>query len=328
MTWVRIRAAKEKFEKFLLDRANVIGVGIGKKVVAGRETGEPAVVVFVERKLPETQLKKRDVVPKILDEVKTDVVETGRLKARGLVAGAAMARTTRWRPAPGGVSIGHVRITAGTLGGVVRSGRDRRILSNNHVLANSNRARPGDSILQPGPADGGGQGDVIAALDRFVEIKFGEAIAGGGWSLSQALRRLAERLGIRAARVPPRNVVDAAIATPTRDDLVSDSILDLPRSSGITEATVGLSVRKSGRTTGVTTGKILATDATVEVDYDRYVATFEDQLVAGPMSQGGDSGSLLLDGSGRAVGLLFAGSDKTTVFNRARRVADALRIEF
>ena len=46
------------------------------------------------------------------------------------------------------------------------------------------------------------------------------------------------------------------------------------------------------------------------------------------MSQGGDSGSLLLDLEGRTIGLLFAGSDRTTVFNRAHRVAEALQIEF
>ena len=320
MSWDRIRAAKEKFERFLLGRANVIGVGIGKKIIRGKETETPAVMVFVEKKFPESQLKKGDIVPKTLDEVKTDVVETGRLKAQAAMAGEAKPRTARWRPAPGGVSIGHMRITAGTLGGVVRDGGRRMILSNNHVLANSNDARRGDAILQPGPADSGTQEDVIGTLERFVEIKF-ERSAGGRTSL---FRRLAARLGFRATP----NFVDAAIARPTRDDIVSDEILDVSRVPGIADAEVGLRVMKSGRTTGVTAGKILATDATVQVDYGRNVATFADQLVAGPMSQGGDSGSLLLDLQGRTVGLLFAGSDRTTVFNRARRVAEALRVEF
>ena len=321
MTWDRIRAAKEKFERFLLERANVIGVGIGKKVVDGEETDEPAVIVFVERKLPEAQLKRKDIVPKTVDEVKTDVVETGRLKAQA----TGRERTARWRPAPGGVSVGHVRITAGTLGAIVRADGRRVILSNNHILANSNEARRGDPILQPGPADSGTRADVIGRLERFVEIRFEET---AGWSPGALLRRLAERLGIRAVPPRPKNLVDAAIATPERDDLVSDEILELQRVPGLAEAGVGLRVRKSGRTTGVTEGKILATDATVEVDYDEHVATFTDQLVAGPMSQGGDSGSLLLDEQGRAVGLLFAGSDRTTVFNRADRVAEALGIEF
>src|SRR3989475_2210701 len=105
-----------------MGKANVIGVGIGKKVVAGEETEDPAVIVFVERKLPEPRLRKKDIVPKILDEVKTDVVETGRLKAQG-AGSAGRSRTQRWRPAPGGVSPGHNPITAGALRGGGRVGR-------------------------------------------------------------------------------------------------------------------------------------------------------------------------------------------------------------
>ncbi len=326
MTWDRIRSAKDKFERLLMEKAHVVGVGIGKKIVAGEETEEPAVIVFVEKKLPELQLRKKDVIPKTLDEVKTDVIETGRLKAQAAMAGGR-SRTDRWRPAPGGVSVGHVRITAGTLGGVVRHEDRQVVLSNNHVLAASNGARIGDPILQPGPADSGTRDDAIATLERFVEIRFDDPMAGG-WSLGRRLCRLAERLGLRPAAAPPRNLVDAAIAKPLREDFVTDSILELVRTPGIAEVGAGDRVRKSGRTTGVTDGRILATDATVQVDYDRYVATFTDQLVAGPMSQGGDSGSLLLDDQGRAVGLLFAGSDQTTVFNRAARVAEALGVEF
>jgi hypothetical protein len=322
VTWDRIRAAKEKFEAFLLERANVIGVGIGKKTVGGRETDVPAVIVFVVKKLPESLLKKRDIVPKALDDVKTDVVETGRLKALGL-SPEPRGRTARWRPAPGGVSVGHVRITAGTLGCVVRRGSDRLILSNNHVIANMNDARPGDLVLQPGPADSGTPDDALAALDRFVEIRFDDPLG-----LLAFLRRLAVRIGIRLAPEGPRNLVDAATARPLRDDLVAEEILGLERTRGHAGVEAGATVRKSGRTTGVTEDRVLATAATVRVDYGRRIATFEDQVVAGPMSRGGDSGSLFVDPEGRAVGLLFAGSDTTTVFNRADRVAEALGVEF
>ncbi len=85
----------------------------------------------------------------------------------------------RQRPSPNGISVGHFRITAGTQGALARgrrAPRDRRllILSNNHVLANSNAARFGDTILQPGRADGGqNPRDRIAILERFVPINFG-----------------------------------------------------------------------------------------------------------------------------------------------------------
>jgi len=320
VTWDRIRVAKAKFEALLLRKANVVGVGVGRKIVDGKETDEPAVIVFVERKLPEDRLRKEDVIPKALDEVKTDVIETGKIKAQ---AAAPRARTDRWRPAPGGVSVGHYRITAGTLGGVVRRGGRRFILSNNHVLADSNRARPGDPVLQPGPADGGTREDAIATLETFVRLRFDAPDRG----FTAFLRRLAARLGFRPAAQAPANLVDAAIARPVRDDAVDESVLGLGRPAGIAEAGVGDTVRKSGRTTGLTEGRVLATDATLQIEYDADVATFTDQIVAGPMSQGGDSGSLVVDREGRAVGLLFAGSATSTVFNRARRVADALGIE-
>jgi len=290
--------------------------------VKGEVTEEPAIVVFVERKLPEAQLRKRDVIPKVLEDVKTDVVETGRLKALGTVT-VQKARTDRWRPAPGGVSLGHYRITAGTLGGLVRKGGETFILSNNHVLANSDDASIGDPILQPGPADGGTRADAIAELETFVTIRF-DPPSGGG--LMGSLRRLAERLGIRAASPP--NYADAALARPLQAGLVVDSIVGLERTPGMADAEVGATLRKSGRTTGVTQDHVRATDSTVQIDYDGKTATFGDQIVAGPMSQGGDSGSLVLDDRGRVVGLLFAGSDTTTIINRAARVADALGVEF
>ena len=67
----------------------------------------------------------------------------------------------------GGVSIGHYAITAGTPGAFVKdkTTAETLILSNNHVMANSNDASIGDAILQPGPADGGkSPQDRIAAL--------------------------------------------------------------------------------------------------------------------------------------------------------------------
>ena len=59
------------------------------------------------------------------------------------------------------------------------------------------------------------------------------------------------------------------------------------------------------------------------------IATFENQIIAGAMSSPGDSGSLVVDGSEPlAVGLLFAGSDTTTVINPIDRVLDLLNITF
>jgi hypothetical protein len=64
----------------------------------------------------------------------------------------------------------------------------------------------------------------------------------------------------------------------------------------------------------------------VEMKNDEKV-WFSDQVVAEMASQPGDSGALILNPERKAVGLLFAGSDKLTVFNRIGTVLDRLGVE-
>jgi hypothetical protein len=92
---------------------------------------------------------------------------------------------------------------------------------------------------------------------------------------------------------------------------------------------LGLRVRKSGRTTGVTEGEIQVVDATVNVVYsDDVTATFTDQILTGKMGAGGDSGSVAVDEEMNAVGLLFAGSDRSTIYNRITNVLRMLGVSF
>jgi hypothetical protein len=66
-------------------------------------------------------------------------------------------------------------------------------------------------------------------------------------------------------------------------------------------------------------------DVTVNVQYGPgQTAQFSDQLLAGPMSQGGDSGSAVLDNNNRLIGLLFAGSENSTIINRIEHVFSEL----
>ena len=80
---------------------------------------------------------------------------------------------------------------------------------------------------------------------------------------------------------------------------------------------------------GVTSSKINLTNATVEVQMtEKESAIFSNQFVVGPMSEAGDSGSLILDMNNKAVGLLFAGSSKATICNEITNVCDSLNIKF
>jgi hypothetical protein len=329
----QVREAKESVKAEILAMPNVVGVGISLKEVAGKKTTETCLAVLVRQKLPLAALDPAAVVPKEAAGIPTDVMQVGELRA-------LQSPTDRWRPAPGGVSIGHYKITAGTLGCVVRDRASgvRLILSNNHVLANSNDASPGDPILQPGTADGGTQErDRIGRLERFCPIEFNTdaptcGVANAYASLGNALAQLLgsnHRVSVYQARPQAVNLVDAALARPDVDSDVLDRILEIGEVSGTRPAVLGMRVRKSGRTTGYTTGEITVIDATVNVSYGTgRVATFENQLVAGPMSQGGDSGSLLVAADApQAVGLLFAGSNQSTIFNPIQAVIDCLAID-
>ncbi len=328
----QIRRVKELHKQAILAKPNVVGVGTGYKVTKGQRTDELCIVTLVRRKLPQAGLTAEALLPAGIEGVSIDVIEVGDLKA-------LQARTDRWRPAPGGVSLGHYKITAGTFGAVVRdrNSGDRLILSNNHVLANSNDAQPGDAILQPGPADGGQQtSDTIAHLERFCPIEFSTSlptcpVATGVAVLANGLARLlgsTHRLEALQADPAATNLVDAAVARPVNDGDIRNDILEIGEVKGTTSAVLGMTVRKSGRTTEFTTGEITVLDATVSVGYGAgQTAVFENQIVTGPMSQGGDSGSLLVAGDSlEAVGLLFAGSDQTTIHNPIHAVLDCLEI--
>lgn len=329
----QVRQAKTFHKAALLNRPNVVGVGVGYKTTGKRETDELCVIVMVQQKLPPAGLPLEAIIPQEVAGVRTDVIQVGFVRALDVP-------TDRWRPAPGGVSLGHYQITAGTLGGVVydRQTGERLILSNNHVLANSNNARRGDPILQPGPTDGGQLGpDTIALLERFAPIRYtsepptctvAKTYAWVGNRFARVLRA-EHRLQVVQLRPGVSNLVDAAIARPIDQDFIRDDNLEIGPIDGVTTAALGLGVCKSGRTTAYTTGTIRVLDATISVNYGpEQVATFEGQIVSTPMSQGGDSGSLLVTGdTHQAVGLLFAGSSQATIFNPIQTVLEQLRIE-
>jgi hypothetical protein len=325
MSLEEARQEKRKHCDSILNKKNVVACGVGFKMTGGKVSDEPCVVVSVIKKLPPDQLAAPDLVPQTVGTTRTDVVETGIIRT-------FQSPTDKWRPAPGGVSIGHFNITAGTLGCLVTRGSDVFILSNNHVLADSNQGQAGDAILQPGSHDGGTNDDRIAVLEEFVPINFGTAspTCGLATMVSTVLNGLARVLGSshRLAsyrQVDEPNRVDAAIAHPLSSDLVERRILEIGVPKGSREAGLGTSIKKSGRTTGFTTGEVSQIDATVRVSYGSAgTATFEDQYVAGAMSAGGDSGSAVLDGEDFVIGLLFAGSDSTTIINPIQYVLQAL----
>lgn len=77
----RLRVVKELHEADLMQKPNVVGVGIGLRRRDGELTDEPVIVVSVTHKPPAALMAPEDVIPTELDGVPVDVQAVGKLKA-------------------------------------------------------------------------------------------------------------------------------------------------------------------------------------------------------------------------------------------------------
>src|SRR5256885_9102262 len=163
--------------------------------------------------------------------------------------------TKQARPAPMGSSVGTPAITAGSIGARVADGLGNLyILSNNHVLANSNDATIGDPELQPGAYDGGTAADKIATLSAFKAIDF----SGGPNSIDAAIAVS------DMTNLDNTTPLDDGYGVPSSaifGDANSDGLFDNPG------ALVGLNVQKYGRTTKLNHRTINRIHGTVDVRY-------------------------------------------------------------
>ena len=294
----------------------LVGVGLGAFSKAGASAGPPqdgCVVLYAEKSLSgeaavDYVKQTFPVSAGAIKETRVRVEHTGPIEL--------LSAKARHRPAPGGVSLGHGKIT-GTLGCLCRGtqpprDRDTLVLSNNHVLADSN------FVLQPGPKDGGKDpGDLIGKLERFVPVHPGGATPN--W-VDCATARVAHPGDVRPL------IADFGGKSPTFIDAAARTVA----------AWIGLDVRKAGRTTGLTDGFVDSVRWAGFVKWDGGPSRFVDQIAikpspgSSPFSQGGDSGSLVWTASAPhgAVGLLFAGNrtGSLTLANPIDAVLSALDI--
>jgi len=286
--------------------AGIQGLGIGDKIVDGKVEPELALRVYVERKKAKAKLKnpvpKSVSVPEV-GKLPTDVLEIGRVEREVF--------TSRVRPAMPGCGVGHYRVTVGTLGCLVRKCSAKRgtfFLSNSHVLADEGTGKKGDDILQPGHFDGGRRpADVLGKLEAWVPFTFS------------------------ATGYP--NLVDAAIAR-VRKSSVTDVIRIIGTKPVGVSKTVrrGMRVQKVGRTTDYTIGVISDIHYRLALTYKKPGGGsgrvgLRDQVLCTRYTAGGDSGSAVLNMSERVVGLHFAGSPSTSIFNKITNVLNLLDIE-
>ena len=275
----------------------VVGVGITQQVANGRATGEPALVMLVD-KLPRTSralpARTRGGIPIVLEQVGG--------------ARATMGFNRKYRPTPGGVSIAPVgQMYAGTMACVVSAGGKDYILSTGHVLSGTNTLPIGTPITQPAMDDGGRPGvDVIANLSYYLPIHF-----GGSSPADAGMARIAD-----GVQVDPRmlcgNDTWEALARP------------------VTAPIRGMNVQKSGRTTGLTSGRISAIGLSIMVEYWPGGACRIDNafsIQGQRFATGGDSGALVTTSpSNQPVGLLFASSIEAAYASDIRVVLAQLSV--
>jgi len=307
-----IKEARKHAEEILLPLEGIAGIS--------HREDPPRIIVYLEHE------KYRDKVPDEIDGFKTEIIVIGKIKALSLLQleevkplytySEPVTRTANVRPIVGGISLGvpvdaYGGKMAGTLGLVVKGpGGDYYILSNAHVIAMNSKAQflpLGTAVLQPGTYDGGTIEDKVGELHKYIKITFGPK---------------------------GKNYADAAIAkiTINANGYLAGEVLDGDNQNtytinGTTEVGVGEYVRKSGRTTEVTTNTVFDTNATVKVWYtlSKWAIFYDQILVKQPFIQSGDSGSPV-DKDGKFVGLAFAGSSTTAIVCKAKYIINGLGI--
>ena len=288
----------------------VVGTGVTvKRVQDTAVAGQLALVVYVTEKLPQSALSADQRVPGSVkvpgdQAIVTDVVAIGDIVPE--------VNTGSTRPLMPGYSVGSIDDGpgTGTLGTFVARVDEPGvplILSNSHVLARSGLAPGGTNVVQPGKVDGGGTGEAVGTLLEAVPFDF-----------TPGFNTLCDAAIARLDPSQPYDPTIPGIGRPTYDPTVA--------------CAVGMQVQKTGRTTGHTIGVIRDVHFRTKLTYPRPgggtgSVGFSEQVLCSRYTAPGDSGSLVCDMSGRAVGLHWSGSQSASIFTPITFVFDALRIQ-
>lgn len=274
-----------------LEDPNISSIGVGYKITDGKSTGEISLQFTVDAKVGPEGLEALDTteIPESIDvggvAIPTDVLQRSYEPSFRVVGEAEPpASKVRLDPIVPGISVSHIKLTAGTIGCIVYDRNDGTplALSNWHVLHGPSGA-VGDTIVQPGPHD-----DNRTGRNRLGTLK-------------------RSHLGIAG---------DCAVATIV-DRRFGDEILGI----GITpdelgEPELGDNVVKSGRTTGITHGIVRRVDVIAKIRYglagEHSIGCFEigpdpaEPATDNEISRGGDSGAVWLfkDSAGKPTSVL------------------------
>jgi hypothetical protein len=202
----------------------------------------------------------------------------------------------------------------GTLGSLWNFNGAQYILSNSHVLARSGQGVVGDAINQPGSSA------CFASPNTVANLQFQSALqstpTSNGIAESNVDAALAQ---IVAGTVDPTGaILDLGVPGPS-------SIASAPPSATLDTAQLGMSVAKTGRTTGLTCSNISSINGTMSVDFASFcggptlfTSKFVGQVVINDpaFGQPGDAGALVVTTqAARPVAMIFAGDGTNVLAN-------------
>lgn len=311
-TIARARLAIREAARYFLYDPNISLIDFGHPLHGGYMAEDEIAIRFhVHEKLSQVELQAASdagltrPIPPVINGFQTDVPQrTYHLHLWG-TAPSLSSYSGTCNPLRGGVSISDIFHNAyGTLGGLVtdRNTGAQMLLSNWHVLVNNWTARPGVLILQPGRLDGGTGQNMIASLSRHAMF----------------------------------SNLDAAVAVLNSSRQIVNNQVGLGPVNGVGQAQLDMQLVKSGRGSGITTGRITAVEGIARLTYVslqrviRNVMTIEPISPIDPVSAPGDSGSWWLDANThQAVGLHFAGSNQpeTALAIDMQQILNALNVD-
>ena len=308
-----VMAVQKAVTTEMMKLPGVLGTAVGLD-----DSGPTALVIYVDQDSPSRADIVRGLPPQIRGiGVKVELTEKFRAfrgKPPGGGGGSGVSHTA-FQTAPiqlgtsGGwrTDLANGYCCGGTLGSLIQVNGVQYILSNYHVFesdivpgGNGIVATTGNNIIQPGLIDVGcnaGSAQNVATLVKLSSL--------------------------------PGNNVDCSVAQ-VIPGMVSGAILEIgPISSTTVAASLNQAVKKSGRTTGLSSSKVSGLNATISVAYENecaggaaFTKTFTGQIViansGSAFLNSGDSGALMVENvttNPRAVGLLYAGSSTSAIAN-------------
>lgn len=296
----RVETTQVSRVRSIFEDPNIVGIGITEKISEKKKTGELSLCFYVVKKIPKSKMKSGNMVPPVLavagrTAVFTDVQQIGKILPQ---------IKKQKSPLASGFSVGNL-VDTGTLGAIVKKGKQLFVLSNSHVLAKSGKGKIGDEIIFPGEADNGGNNQIIGKLSKISKFKPGADFI---------------------------NTIDAALAAIDKEfhDDIDFSIRGASNPFKTAEPLRGMKIVTRGRTSGDTEGE-------VEDVHFRFVTSypgvgqvgFLEQVKCTRYSKPGDSGAIIVDKeSKKIVGLHFAGSGDGSIFTPISTVMKKFKFEF